>query len=125
MRRQLLGLVVIMAAMVSVGSGCSTCLSPYDYCGPVFAGGECETCLVHERVGSVIADPGFGPWGELSPAPSNRTPREADSYDQDDEPSYQDLPQPDEDESIPFPGEPRHEMVEPISTFPRGLRLRR
>lgn len=126
MRRQLLGLVVIVAATMSVGSGCSSCLSPYDYCGPVFAGGECSTCLVHERVGSVIDDPGFGPWGELSPAPSGAASRDS-SIEEDEGPEFEDLPTPGEGEDIPFPGSAPREMAEPISTFGHhpGLRLRR
>lgn len=124
MRQQLFGLVAIMASTVLVGSGCTVCTSPYDYCGPVFAGGECDMCLVHERVGSVIADPGIGPWGELSPAPSSESPSEADpgAFDQ---PSLEDMPAPDEGEDIPFPGEAPQDDVLPISTASYGIQLRR
>jgi len=124
MRRQLFGLVVLLASMVFVGSGCTTCTSPYDYCGPVFAGGECEMCLVHDRVGSVIADPGIGPWGELSPAPSAQSSREEEPG-ADEQPSLEEMPEPNEGEGIPFPGSAPEENVQPISTASHGVRLRR
>ncbi len=124
MRQQLFGLVVVVASTVLVSSGCTTCASPYDYCGPVFAGGDGERCLVHERVGSIIADPGIGPWGEISPAPPSQSPREADPG-ADDRPSLEDMPLPGEDDDLPFPGNIQEDDVQPISTASHGIRLRR
>lgn len=34
--------------------GCAQCASPYDYCGPVYAGGPCNTCVVDDRMGSAF-----------------------------------------------------------------------
>ena len=82
MRRALLSVAAL--ALLAPGAGCTTCASPYDYCGPTFSG-ECgDGCDFHARRGSVFApadiavttgevmvsEPAAEMYGEPTPAPA-------------------------------------------------------
>jgi hypothetical protein len=41
--------------LLALATGCSVCSSPYDYCGPTFAGGDCGACDTRTRSGSILA----------------------------------------------------------------------
>ena len=59
MRRLLLGL---MLAFVAGGAtGCTTCYTPFDHCGPTYTGAPGETCCAPRR--SSILDYGYGAYG--------------------------------------------------------------
>ncbi|MBX7168267.1 MAG: hypothetical protein K1X74_18160 [Pirellulales bacterium] len=72
MSRSLVALVLVLAATIVSTTGCTTCASPYDYCGPVYAGG-CEPCVNNDRVGSAFCDPGLGPEPMISPNSGKRS----------------------------------------------------
>lgn len=59
-------LACLLAGLV-LSLGCAQCASPWDYCGPVYAGGPCNACIVDERMGSAFTGgPGMiGPMGEM------------------------------------------------------------
>jgi hypothetical protein len=53
MFRTTLGLCAV--AILAAVAGCTMCCHPYDNCGPVWDGGECQTCSPHYRAGSIFA----------------------------------------------------------------------
>lgn len=71
MARSHLALVLLAAGVAACGAGCTTCASPNDYCGPVYNGG-CEPCIINQRVGSILDDPGVGPIPNTSPLVKGR-----------------------------------------------------
>ena len=48
-------LALTLLAATSLGSGCASCSSPYDNCGPVFEDGHCRNELIDGRAGSAFA----------------------------------------------------------------------
>ena len=44
-----------LLAVTSLGSGCASCSTPYDDCGPVFEDGHCRNELIDGRAGSAFA----------------------------------------------------------------------
>ena len=55
MRRTVFALTAIV--LVAAATGCSMCAHPYDYCGPMFTGGNCEACNPDARAGSILSPP--------------------------------------------------------------------
>jgi hypothetical protein len=49
------GLGLGVAAVLLAAAGCRMCCHPYDYCGPVYQGGDCQSCSRGDRAGSVLA----------------------------------------------------------------------
>jgi hypothetical protein len=49
--------VCLMATFLAITAGCTMCAHPYDYCGPVYAGQNCEPCNPQARAGSILSPP--------------------------------------------------------------------
>jgi hypothetical protein len=56
----------VALALLSVGTGCTMCCHPYDYCGPVFDADKSSSCNPRARVGSILSE---GSSAELVPQP--------------------------------------------------------
>ncbi len=118
-RHHLLAAVLVLCG-VSAGTGCKTCASPFDYCGPVYAGGDCGDCVTFSRAASVLSDPYAYEFGVTSPAPRSRptpaqAPDEGESFE--DMPFDGELPPPDDFEPDEMPDE--LPGTRPISSGPR------
>jgi hypothetical protein len=44
-----------VVTLATLTSGCRMCASPYDYCGPIFTGGDCQQCMPNFREGSILS----------------------------------------------------------------------
>ena len=55
MRHAAFALIAIGLSMTA--TGCRMCAHPYDYCGPTFTGGACDTCDFNARAGSILSPP--------------------------------------------------------------------
>ena len=80
--------------------GCAMCANPYDYCGPTFTGGACDSCFGDERVASIFSD-GVPQYGETKPI-------EPRTFKASEEP----------EEALPPPGEGPPESPETLPTPP-------
>ncbi len=68
MLRTALGVGAMLALLAA--TGCRMCVSPYDYCGPVYEGQGCSSCGSEARAGSILAGGSQpSPAPVLAPAP--------------------------------------------------------
>ena len=59
-----MSVAIVMLALVGLVSGCASCATPYDNCGPTFIDPGCDTCTTHDRLGSILGPGGYYNWDD-------------------------------------------------------------